>query len=59
MDNQRTNVPGAQPGNQNAYKGGRTSRIVVYMTPREKAGLVKRAGGKLTPWARKKLGLPE
>ncbi len=47
-------------GNQNAAKPEemkRTSRIVINVTPAEKARCVKAARGPLNAWARKLLGI--
>lgn len=60
MSEQKTK--GGQRHNQNASKAAadkRSSRVVVNVTAREKAQLVKTANGKMNPWARRQLGLPE
>jgi len=60
MNTDKSKRPGAPVGNRNAKKPEeqkRTSRIYVNVTPREKATCIKKAGGKINPWARKKLGL--
>lgn len=56
----KTNHRGAPRGNKNAAKDvKRSARVVVYVTPLEKEGIDKQAAGKISPWARRKLGLPK
>jgi hypothetical protein len=56
------NRRGPPLGSRNAAKPEelkRTSKLVINVTPDEKAACVRQAHGKLNAWARRRLGIDE